>query len=961
MTGPIRIATGGDALDRGRRLRFTFDGQAYEGFAGDTVASALLANGIRIVGRSFKYHRPRGVFTAGPEEPSAILDLRHDGRHDPNARATLEPLADGIALRSIHADGTAARDRLAFLDRFARFIPAAFYYKTFMWPRWSAYEHRIRALAGLGRIDAAGRAFSAPCRHAQVDVCVVGSGPAGLTAALAAASAGARVLLVEQQPDLGGSLLYREAAIEGAPGKTWAGRVEQVLAERGVTVLRRSVAFGLYDHNVVAIVQKGAPGSANGERAWLARADRLIVAAGAIERPLLFANNDRPGVMLADAALAYLRRYAIRPGDRVAVATGNDSAYEVAVALRSAGSEVHLVDSRADAELDPALASAARAAGVTLVPGTTIDSVVGRHSVEAVVLGSGKVIPADLLAQSGGWTPSLHLYCHAKGKPQWDASAGSYRPGARVAGIEVAGAAAGIWDLDAMLRHAHEIAGGRPEEAPRSNTSSKRWTTPSAVPKIARGSNKRVWVDLQNDVTAGDVALAVRENFAAVEHLKRYTTIGMGTDQGKTSNVNALAVLAAVTARDIAGLGTTTFRPPYVPVSMATIAGSERGQLQAPIRRLPAENLHRQEGACFRDYGGVLRPAWYGKDERAIDAECLAARNGVVVFDASSLGKIEVIGPQAAALLDFVYYTPMSSLAPGRARYGLTLSEAGIVADDGVVLRLGADHFVVSCSSGHVAAMVAHLEALRQDRFDLARVFIHDATAHWATIAISGPQAKRIIAGLGLGIELDDARFPHMGVAEGRFGGRPARVARVSFTGERSYEISVPAGLAPSLWREVREAGVPPMGIEALGILRAEKGYIYVGQDTDGETMPHDLGMGGPRSRRQDSFVGDRSLFTPAASKPDRKQLVGIQAEGDAPIPVGASAIEIAAGRKRGLGYVTSSHVSRHLGRPIALGLIEGGHARANEAIELEHLGQRYKACITSPCFLDPRGERLHG
>ena len=960
MSGPVRMAAGGDALDRTQRLRFTFDGQAHEGFAGDTVASALLANGVRIVGRSFKYHRPRGVFTAGPEEPNAILDLRHGARHDPNARATLEPLADGMALCSIHADGTAAHDRLAFLDRFARFIPAAFYYKTFMWPRWSAYEHRIRALAGLGGIDPAGRASSAPSRHAQADVCVVGSGPAGLAAALAATGKGARVLLVEQQPDLGGSLLHREAMIDGTSGKAWVERTEGALAERGVTILRRSTAFGLYDHNVVAIVQRGVPGSANGERVWLVRAGRIIVAAGAIERPLLFANNDRPGVMLADATLAYLRRYAIRPGDRVVVATSNDSAYEAALALRNAGSEVHLVDARAEAELDPTLASAARTAGIALLPATTIDTVIGRRSVESALLSNGKTIPVDLVAQSGGWTPSLHLYCHAKGKPQWGASAGSYRPGAKVAGIDVVGAAAGAWELDAMLCHAHEIAGGHPEEAPRCRTTSKRWTGPSAVPEIARGPNKRIWVDLQNDVTAGDVALAVRENFAAVEHLKRYTTIGMGTDQGKTSNVNALAVLAATTSQDVAGLGTTTFRPPYVPVSMATIAGSERGQLQAPIRRLPAETIHRQEGAYFRDYGGVLRPAWYGEDERAIDAECRAARNSAVVFDASSLGKIEVIGPEAAALLDFVYYTPMSSLAPGRARYGLTLSEAGIVADDGVVLRLAANHFVVSCSSGHVAAMVAQLEAWRQDRFDLAKVFIHDATAHWATIAISGPHSKKIVAGLGLGIDLADARFPHMSVAEGRFGERPARVARVSFTGERSYEISVPAGFGPTVWRGVRDAGVPPMGIEALGILRAEKGYIYVGQDTDGETMPHDLGMAGPRSRRQDSFVGDRSLFTPAASKADRKQLVGILVEGTTSIPVGASATEIVAGRKRGLGYVTSSYMSRHLGHPIALSLVEGGHARAGEMIELEHLGQRFRARITSPCFLDPKGERLN-
>ena len=950
-----RLAQGG-AIDRTRPLRFTFDGKPYEGFAGDTVASALLANGVRIAGRSFKYHRPRGIYTAGPEEPNAILDLRHGARHDPNARATLEPLADGMALRSIHASGTAENDRLAFLDRLARFIPSAFYYKTFMWPSWTAYEHRIRALAGLGRVDPAARMESAAHAYAEVDVCVVGAGPSGLAAALAAARQRRRVLVVEEQRDLGGSLRHRTAVIDDMAGQEWARSSEVMLRDAGVQILRRSTALGLYDHNVLSVVQKDVPASPNGERLWLVRAERIVVAAGAIERPLLFANNDRPGVMLADAALIYLRRYAVKPGQRAVVATNNDSAYELAIALRHAGSEVHLVDSRADAGLDPALSAEARGAGVALSTDTSIESVVGSRAVEAVTLSSGQRVSADLVAHSGGWTPSLHLYCHARGKPQWDDVAGSYRPGAAIAGVDVVGAAAGLWDLDAMLRHAAEI-GGSAATAPRSDTRVRQWTAPTPLP--ASGLGKKVWIDLQNDVTADDIGLAVRENFSAVEHLKRYTTIGMGTDQGKTSNVNALAVLAAGTSRKIADLGTTTFRPPFVPVSMATIAGSERGELQAPIRRLPAENTHRGERACFRDYGGVLRPAWYGADAGAITAECIAARTKAVVFDASSLGKIDVIGPQAAALLDFVYYTPMSSLAVGRARYGLTLSEAGIVADDGVVLRLGPAHFLVSCSSSHVAGMVAALEAWRQDRFDLDQVFIHDATAHWATIAVSGPHAKAIVGGLELGVELGDARFPHMSVRDASFGGWPARVARVSFTGERGYEISVPAQLGGQLWQRARESGAIPLGIEALGVLRAEKGYLYIGQDTDGETMPHDLGMAGPRAKRQDAYVGDRSLFMPAANKPDRKRLVGILVQGTAPIPIGAHAIERAGGRKRSLGYVTSSYQSAQLGHPIALGLIEGGMERGT--VEIEHLGQNFSARLVSPCFLDPKGERLNG
>jgi sarcosine oxidase subunit alpha len=663
----------------------------------------------------------------------------------------------------------------------------------------------------------------------------------------------------------------------------------------------------------------------------------------------LFANNDRPGVMLADAALVYLRRYAIQPGRRVVVATNNDSAYELAIALRQTGGDVRLVDCRADADIDPVQSAEARGSGVAVSTGTMVESVEGSRGVEAVALRNGQRVPADLVAHSGGWTPSLHLYCHAKGKPQWVEAAGNYRPGAAVAGVDVVGAAAGIWDLDEMLRHA---AGAG---APRSQTKVRQWTAPTP---LHAGPGKRVWVDLQNDVTADDIGLAVRENFAAVEHLKRYTTVGMGTDQGKTSNVNALAVLAAGTSRKIADLGTTTFRPPFVPVSMATIAGSERGELQAPIRRLPAEDVHRAERAHFRDYGSLLRPAWYGAGADAIATECAAARSTAVVFDASSLGKIDVIGPQAAALLDFVYYTPMSSLAVGRARYGLTLSESGVVTDDGVVLRLGPAHFLVSCSSSHVAGMVSALEAWRQDRFDLGQVFVHDATAHWATISISGPRAKSTVERLGLGVDLDDAAFPHMSVRDGRFGGRAARVARVSFTGERGYEISVPAALGASLWRQAREAGAVPLGIEALGALRAEKGYLYIGQDTDGETMPHDLGFAAPRAKRQDAYVGDRSLFTPAANRPDRKRLVGILVEGATPIPTGAHAIERKAGRKRSLGYVTSSYHSPHLGHPIALGLIEGGIERGT--VEVEHLGQSSTARLVPPCFLDPKGERLN-
>jgi sarcosine oxidase subunit alpha len=972
MSGPQRVDDSngnGCDIDRSRRLDFSFDGQAMSGFAGDTIASALLANGVRLVGRSFKYHRPRGIFTAGAEEPNAIVDLRHAQRHDPNARATIEPLQDVMTIRSTHARGTAQGDRLSFLDRFARFIPAGFYYKTFMWPRFRLYESMIRALAGIGRVDAASRAPQSRQLFLNVDLCVIGGGAAGIAAALAGTRAGRMVLLVDERAQLGGSLRWRDTQIDGAAGIDWVTTRERDLSAAGVRIMTRTTAIGLYDHNAVVLVEKGlSPGqSANGECLWQIRATSIVLATGAIERPLLFGNNDRPGVMLADAALHYLRCHAVRCGERVIVATNNDSAYELAHALNIAGARCTVVDTRALSDRT----DAARAAGIDVHLGNPIDSTLGRTQVEGARLMSGTTIEADLIAVAGGWTPLIHLYCHARGKPRWDERIAALVPGDGVAGLQVAGAANGARTLDEAIEQGTRAGKGTSSSGPRESTpgspqplalgprqSTDFW---GGTPDLTAASgNRRVWVDLQHDVTTKDIELAVRENFASVEHLKRYTTLGMATDQGKTSNVNGLAILAAQTGRGIDAVGVTTFRPPFVPVSMATIAGKTLGELQAPIRRLAAENVHRDEGAYFREYGNLLRPAWYGRDASPIAREYQHARNGVAVFDASSLGKIDVIGTQAAALLDFIFYTRMSTLALGRLRYGLALAESGAIFDDGVVLRLAPDHFVVSCSSGHVAAMVAHLEEWRQDRFDLGKVFIHDASAHWATIAVSGPHSKRAVASLDLGVPMDDVELPHMAACTGTFAGRAARIARVSFTGERCYEISVPARLAADLWRKARSKGAEPIGVETLGVLRAEKGYIFVGQDTDSETMPHDIGLGGARDKRKDAYVGDRSLFTPFARREGRKQLVGIAASGDQPIPVGAHPVAETNGKLRSIGYVTSSCFSQALGRPIALGLVEDGRRRLGEELKFEHLGTRFSGTLAGPCFLDLAGARLH-
>ncbi len=938
MSGPVRLPTGGD-IDRSKPLRFTFDGRAMSGFAGDTVASALLANGVSIVGRSFKYHRPRGIFSAGIEEPNAILDLSDGERHDPNCRATVEPLRDGMALRSVHARGTAQNDRLAFIDRFARFIPAAFYYKSFLWPNWHVYENRIRAMAGLGRLDPGARRGLVAEHHRTVDICVVGGGPAGIAAALAATARGKSVLIADMEVRLGGSLLIRESEIAGRTGRDWAADAEAGLRREGAQVLTCTMAFGLYDHNAVALVER----MERGEKLWRIRAREIVLAAGAIERPVLFANNDRPGVMLAGAALAYLNCHAVRAGTRVVIATNNDGTHELTTALRAAGAEVLVVDARKNDHVIEA---------------------VGRDRVEAVRLADGTHFDADLVAVSGGLSPALHLYAHAKGRVAWSKEKGAFVPRDRIEGLTVVGAANGSFGLEAALVEGWRAGGGEAGAAPRTTEPERVWSgEPSVDLERLEG---RVWVDLQNDVTTKDIALARSESFSAVEHLKRYTTLGMATDQGKTSNVNGLAVLAALDGREMGQTGVTTFRPPYSPVSFAAIAATHRGEFSHPVRRLPTENEHRDEGAFFREYGGILRPAWYGERDGAVARECLAARNRAIVFDGSPLGKIDVVGPDAPKLMDFIFYTRMSTLAPGRLRYGLMLTEGGAVFDDGVVLRLAEDHFVVSCSSSHVPAVTAHLEAWRQDIFDRRRVFVHDTTANWATIVVGGPGSKSIVDALGMGVDLDDRALPHMGYAEGPLNDRLARIARVSFIGERSYEISVPASLGGVLWQEARRRGAEPMGVEALSVLRLEKGFIIVGADTDGETMPHDIGFAGPREKRQDAYCGDRSLFTEDAMREDRRQLVGLRALDARVLPPGAHAVTVGGKARRSIGFVTSSAMSPALGQPIALGLVENGRARMGEVLDLEHCGykrtggSRHRAEIVVPCFLDPEGARLN-
>jgi sarcosine oxidase subunit alpha len=959
-----RLDTGGNAIDRDRTVAFTFDDVCYHGFAGDTLASALLASEAGIVARSIKLHRPRGVWGFWNEEPNAIVDLASGDNFAPNVRATQVPL-DGtshLVARSVNTGANARHDRAAFLDRLARFLPAGFYYKTFMWPGWEAYERSIRRMAGLGQLSRDWRpAHPAEQYHLACDVLVIGAGPAGLSAALAAARKGRDVILLDDRPQPGGSLRHRRATIDGRDGAVWIHETLDALASAGARILSDTTAYGIYDHDAVQAVRRSGPFES--PTLIRLRPKRIVLAAGCIERPQVFGNNDLPGIMSAEAALFYLARHGVAAGRTPLLATDHDQAYETAFAYHEAGIPITVLDRR---PTSPAVA-AARERGIVVHAGTGVATAGGRDAIRAVMTDGRATLPTDALMVSGGLVPTVHLYRQARRPVFWRPDIEAFVPAGTDHRIAVAGAANGTFDLEQVM------AEGRRAGDPNAAASGPARPVPStppadAAPPLDGTERHRAWVDFQNDVTVADVALAVREGFGAVEHLKRYTTLGMATDQGKTSNINGLLELARLTGKPVAETGTTTFRPPYVPVPLSAFAGSLGGELYAPLRRLALENSHRSLGAVFGEYGGVLRPAFYGREEdkeACVQNEAREARHSVGVFDSSPLGKIEVIGPDAGLFLDFVLCGRVSTLAPGRIRYTAMLAETGIVYDDGVVVRLDENRFIVSCSSAHVASVVTHLEEMRQDMFDPAHLFVHDATEHWATITLTGPRSRVLAEHLNLGVDLGDDALRHMSITEGRFAGAPVRIARVSFTGERSYEMSVPASRATSLFDAIREAGrlfeAVPLGIEAVLLLRAEKGYVIVGKDTDGTTMPHDIGLTGPLEKRTDDFVGRPSLFTEAGVSPARRQLVGLEVElGSEPIPTGAHAIATSDGGGRSIGYVTSSYASPTLGRPVALALVEAGRSRSDAWITIQHLGRRRRARIVAPCSFDPSGERLN-
>jgi len=1005
MDGPGRVAHGG-RIDRRRPQAFSFDGRAFVGFAGDTLASALLAQGTHLVGRSFKYHRPRGIVTAGPEEPNALVQIVRDTARDtPNLRATQVELYEGLEAWSQNRWPSLRWDVAAINGLLSPIFPAGFYYKTFMGPRWLGVtrtwskicEPMIRRASGLGRAPL----FPDPDlylnRFAHCDVLVIGAGPAGIAAARVASEMGADVMLCDEQAELGGSLLAeQQATIDEQPAQVWLEAQKLELKRLGVRLLSRTTAFGYYADNFVALaerisdhmadVQPGAPR----ERLWQVRAAEVVLATGAIERPLIFEGNDRPGIMMADAARTYLNRYAVKPGDRVVIATSCDSAYLAALELKNAGIEVEAL---CDLRIQPAenLLALAAANDLEVLPATTVLKTAGRLRVRSVTIAKinadesvaqGRKINCDALLMSGGWTPSVHLFSQSRGKLVWNDKRQAYLPGESAQRERSAGGCRGLLELRETLEDGYHAGESAAQQAVGSVAKGNipvvvgsHSFSGGLLGKAIDESNEvgsKSFVDFQNDVTVRDVELAVREGFHSVEHVKRYTTMGMATDQGKTSNLNALAIVARATGRSIPEVGLTTYRQPYTPVTFGTFAGPATGDLLEPLRCPPSHIWAGEHGAVFEDVGSWRRARAFPRTdevvENAVARECETVRKNVGLFDASTLGKIEVEGPDALEFLERIYVNNLRGLEVGRCRYAVLLNDAGFVIDDGVIARLSTDRFHVTTTTGGAASVLQKMEDFSQTEWPDLKVWLTSITEQWAVLAVQGPRARDVLEVL-----LDDGNrratsLSHMGVCECEILGVSARVFRVSFTGELGFEINVPSGFGASLWMQLERAvtavGGCIYGTDAMHVLRAEKGYVIVGQETDGTTTAGDLGLERMIGMSKPDFLGKRALALKEMGRDDRRQLVGLLTEQpDVVLDEGAQVTDTAepATGTSSLGFVSSAYFSSTLGRSIALALVTGGRRRIGECLYVPMMDKSHAVEVVVPMFYDPTGAKLDG
>ena len=944
----------GGRIDRSRTVTFSFDGVTYQGFAGDTLASALLANGVKLFGRSFKYHRPRGLMAAGSEEPNALVSVdRGPGRFTPNLRATGVEVHDGLRAASQNRWPSLQTDLGAINDRLGMFFPAGFYNKTFMWPRsfWERlYEPAIRKLAGLGDAPTAEDPDTYAATYAHCEALIIGAGPAGLEAALEASATGKRVMLIDEQDELGGGALSDPAQW------AWLDRSVKALADAAnVTILNRTTAFGYYHDDFIGAVERLTDHLADGgdaprEKLWRIRAGEVILAQGAIERPLVFGDNDTPGVMLSSAARAFALRYGVAVGKSVALMAAHDSGWHDVFALAEAGVGISaIIDVRET--VDQALKDAALKLNIRVELGAAVIGVAGRHAVKGIEIASvaganRRKITCDALLMAGGWTPSVHLWSHSKGSLAWRDDLGAYVPDTPNENVRCVGACSGQWNFGQGM-------------------------VIDVLPSPMDPTRIKAFVDFQNDVTAKDIKLAVREGFHSIEHIKRYTTNGMATDQGKTSNLNGLQIASTALGKPVTDIGLTSFRPPYTPQTFGALAGHAKGDLFQPLRKSPIDGWAEDNGAVFELVAQWRRARYFpkpGEDmHAAVGRECVAVRNSVGIFDASTLGKIEVVGPDAAEFLNRMYTNPWKALEPGRCRYGLLLGEDGFIRDDGVSARLAPDRFHLTTTTGGAARVLNMMEDYLQTEWPDLNVWLTSTSEQYAVIALQGPNARKLLEPLVEGIDLSAQGFPHMAIREGTICGLPTRLFRVSFTGELGFEINVPAAYGRALWERIMAEGarydITPYGTEAMHVLRAEKGFIIVGQDTDGTVTPYDAGLDWAVGKKKTDFVGKRSLARPDIVAAGRKQLVGLLT--DDPNVVLAEGAQIVADPNQPvpmtmIGHVTSSYWSEALGRSIALALVADGQSKMGETLHIPMPDKTHSVKVSDMVFYDREGARLH-
>jgi methylglutamate dehydrogenase subunit C len=981
---PYRV--GGGLINRTARLRGRFDGREIAGFGGDTLASALLANGIRLVGRSFKYHRPRGIFTAGPEEPNALVELRSGHRREPNTPATTVEMYDGLEAKSQNRWPSLHFDVLSVNSLFAPIFSAGFYYKTFMWPSsfWErVYEPLIRASAGLGRAADGPDPDSYEQAYAFCDVLIVGSGPTGLSAALTAAGSGARVIICEQDFILGGRLLADDHELDGTPSAIWAENMHAKLREYpNVRIIPRTCVFGVYDGQIYGALERvadhllsPAPHEPR-QRLWRLAAKRAILASGAIERPIVFPGNDHPGVMLSSAVRSYVNRYAVEPGKSVAIFTNNDDGWRTAGALLKRGVNLAAI---VEGRPEPPAHLKALCPGVAIMADARVVGTRASPTLNGIVIGRRggfDRVAADTLAVAGGWNPNLGLTCHHGGRPSWNEILSAFVPGQLPPTLVVAGAANGQMCLRDCLAAGAQAARGAIESVGLTASA-------AALPKVDDETftaapiwyvgGKKAFVDLQNDVTADDVALAEREGFRSVEHLKRYTTLGMATDQGKLSNVHGLALIAQFTGQTIPAVGTTSFRAPYVPVSIGALAGHHRGKHFRPTRLTPSHRWAEEQNAVFMETGAWLRAQYFPKKRHehwleVVKREVTTVRSAVGFCDVSTLGKIELHGPDAGAFLDRLYINTFSDLPVGRARYGAMLREDGLVMDDGTTSRLAKDRYFMTTTTANAGAIFQHMQFCHQVLWPELDVQFISATDEWAQFSVAGPKARETLATIvDPAFSIANEDFPYMAAAEIEIcGGIPARLYRLSFSGELAYEIGVPAGLGDALARKLMAAGeafgIAPYGTEALGTLRIEKGHV-AGNEIDGRTTADDLGLGRLMSTKKD-FIGRVMASRPALTDPGRPKLVGLRPrDGRSRLYAGAHLLPIGASRtaENDQGVITSVAYSPSLNHWIGLGFLEGGRDRAGQTVTMTDFMRNafVQVEVCSPVFVDPKGERL--